>query len=211
VKVFLIPRDHARSDFHYETDTDDQQAPELVYRPGLRGRIERAAQRLHASLRQPKGRVTRAMKQTNDWLRRFVYPDEPLLSALRRARAIEVHHGPDPLAAGGEVRDVWLGYLRGRRRRHLAWFTVDALLSPLSLLLTPLPGPNVIGYWFAYRAVCHLLILVGIRRALSGRVEITFHPSAQVAATPTESMIPTEPGTQTDTDIEGGIERSCDC
>jgi len=32
-------------------------------------------------------------------------------------------------------------------------------------VFTPLPGPNVIGYWVVYRAVCHWLARLGARNA----------------------------------------------
>jgi hypothetical protein len=117
---------------------------------------------MKSSLNRPKSRIARNLKRAWDWMHRRMYPDEPLLAALRSARLIEVYH-PDSLTSGA-VLDLWNAYLGHRLRRHLPW------------LLFNLPGPNVIGYWFAYRAVHHLLILHGIRRALGGRVETTFHP-----------------------------------
>ncbi|MEJ7711591.1 MAG: hypothetical protein WKF84_17425 [Pyrinomonadaceae bacterium] len=41
-------------------------------------------------------------------------------------------------------------------------------MAPIPLVLAPVPGPNVIGYWFWYRAICHALALMGIRRATCG-------------------------------------------
>jgi hypothetical protein len=178
VKVFLLPLDRTQSCFYAEHEGDDGVTP---LRPGLRGRFERTKHRLISALRHPKGRLAVKMRQLWDGLQRRMHPDEPLLAGLRSAPTIEVIHPPS--LSSGEARDLWLAYLRRRFRRHLPWLLFNALLSPLALLLTPLPGPNVIGYWFAYRGVHHLLILLGIRRALSGRVETSFRPAAELDAT----------------------------
>ena len=50
------------------------------------------------------------------------------------------------------------------------------------------PGPNIIGYWFVYRAICHLLALLGIRRARRQEVPLDCQPSDalnDVPGTPT--------------------------
>jgi hypothetical protein len=173
VKVFLLRLDSQRSFFYYEDDADAGGPPVLADRGGLRGFLERTYQRVHWSLRHPTGPLTTRIKRARDWLERRVHPDEPLLAALRLAPTIEIHHGSS--LAGTDARALWCRYLDGRMRRHLLWLVFDGTLAPLTVLLAPLPGPNLIGYWFAYRAVRQLLILLGIRRASSGRVETMFH------------------------------------
>jgi len=42
---------------------------------------------------------------------------------------------------------------------------VNTVISPVTLILTPIPGPNLLGYWIAYRAFCHLLAVLGARGA----------------------------------------------
>jgi hypothetical protein len=56
----------------------------------------------------------------------------------------------------------------------------NILILPLSVLLAPLPGPNIIGYWFLYRAVCHVLALLGIRKARAGTAPETFCADASL-------------------------------
>jgi hypothetical protein len=174
VKVFLIALDHRQSFFYSEDDADD--APVSSNRSGWRGWLERSSQRVTAALRHPQGGLLLALKRCWDWLQRRMHPDERLLAALRKARVIEIHH---PASHSAEaVLAAWRAYLRRRVWRHLGWLVFDGLLAPLSVFLWVLPGPNVIGYWFAYRAVLHVLILLGIRRALRGRVETIVHPVA---------------------------------
>jgi hypothetical protein len=229
VKVFLLPLDHTQS-FFYAEDTEDEAATPSN-RLGWCGWCERMIRRIRSTFKHPKGRLARKMKQGWDWLQRRMHPDEPLLAALRTAPTITVYHRSS--LPEQEARALWCAYLRRRLRRHVPWLVFDALLSPLALLLTPLPGPNVIGYWFAYRAVRHLLILLGIRRALSGRVETRFRPVAALdaiegcadkqwrdrAATQyklkglhdfVERLAP-EPATAAARDATGGMKRPCDC
>jgi hypothetical protein len=172
----LLRLDPQRSFFYHEEAAGAGGPSDRAERGGLRGFLERTYQRMRLSLRHPSGALTKRMRRAWDWLERRMHPDEPLLAALRRAPTIDVHH--DPSLSSAEARVLWCGYLRRRRVRHLRWLVFDGMLAPLSVLLAPLPGPNLIGYWFAYRAVCQLLILLGIRRASSGRVETMFHPVA---------------------------------
>jgi len=182
VKVFLLPLQQQPSVFYSEDDDEDAaegSSPSSL--PGLHGWVVRTTHRLKTSLKHPKSQASQRLKRAWDWLHKRMHPDEPLLAALRSARTIEVYH-PESMA-GDEARDLWMAYLRRRLRRHIPWLMFNLVFSPLTILLTPLPGPNVIGYWFAYRAVHHLLILRGIRRILSGRVGTTFRPVADLDAT----------------------------
>jgi hypothetical protein len=174
VKVFLLRLGSERSVFYHEDDADQGGPSDRADQRGLRGLLERAYQRVRWSLRHPSGSLTKRLKRAWDWLQRRVHPDEPLLAALRSAPAIHIYHGSS--FSSNEARALWCRYLRSRMRRHLLWLVFDGILAPLTVLLAPLPGPNLIGYWFAYRAVHQFLILIGIRRATSGRVETMFCP-----------------------------------
>ena len=175
MKVFLLRLDSEQSVFYYEDDPDAAGPSDREDHGGLRGFVERVHQRVHRSLRHPRSPLTKRLKRAWDWLERRMHPDEPLLAALRSAPAIHVHHGSS--LSSDDARALWCSYLRRRRRRHLLWLIFDGVLAPLTgLLLAPLPGPNVVGYWFTYRVVRQVLILIGIRRAISGRVETMFHP-----------------------------------
>jgi Mitochondrial K+-H+ exchange-related len=45
--------------------------------------------------------------------------------------------------------------LKDRSYHHLRWLVVNTMLLPVSLLLMPLPGPNVWGYYLLYRVYSH--------------------------------------------------------
>jgi hypothetical protein len=73
-----------------------------------------------------------------------------------------------------DIDRAWSVYLRNRLNKHRVWLIVDAVLSPLSLFLFPLPGPNVVGYWLVYRVVVHLFAMNGASRCRRGRVEVSY-------------------------------------
>lgn len=140
----------------------------------VRGRFERWTRNGQATLLRSGRQLGPTARRVRDWLERQVEPDEPLLFGLRRADRLVVEY-PNGLEAE-EVVAAWRSYLRRRRYRHLVRFGLNLLASPLTLLLAPIPGPNVIGYWFVYRAGAHALILVGLQRALSGSLPTEFVP-----------------------------------
>lgn len=102
------------------------------------------------------------MRRVWDWLHTLVRPDEAMLARLRSVRRINLHH---PAARSEvDVRAHWQTYLTRQRRRHLFWLGFNAVIAPISVILAILPGPNLIGYWFAYRAVHHTIVVWGISR-----------------------------------------------
>ncbi|HMB08885.1 MAG TPA: hypothetical protein VKP69_34800 [Isosphaeraceae bacterium] len=179
MKIYLEQTDDGRRIFRADGLEDDEDLP-LPGRGGVRGWLVRRLHALKHSFHHPKSGLAQRMRRVWDWLRRRMHPDEPLLIRLRTAHAIEVHH-PASLSTQ-EARSAWSDYLARRLRRYLPWLILNALLAPLTVLLVPLPGPNLIGYWIAYRAVRDLLAILGVRRALSGRVEATFHGGGGRAA-----------------------------
>src|SRR5262245_32687832 len=121
------------------------------------------------------------MRQIWEWLQHFQYPDDRLLIHLRSAHRLEIHY---PAAWGVVAADAaWRDYLRSRLRRHILWLAFYEILSPLTLILAPLPGPNVVGYWFVYRAVHHLLVVIGVVRARRERIPTTLVPSGELDIT----------------------------
>ena len=172
MKIFLEQTDDGRRIFRADGLEDDEELP-VPGRGGVRGWLVRKLHALKHAFHHPKSGLAQRMRRVWDWLRRRMHPDEPLLIHLRTAHAIEVHH-PAALSTQ-EARDAWSDYLARRLRRYLPWLILNALLAPLTVLLVPLPGPNLVGYWIAYRAVRDLLAILGARRALSGRIETTFH------------------------------------
>ena len=54
--------------------------------------------------------------------------------------------------------------------KHRFWLAIDSLLLVGSGLLVLVPGPNVLGYYFAFRVVGHFFSVRGAKRGLNGVV-----------------------------------------
>ncbi len=131
---------------------------------GARAYVERKYKSLHSTLTESESGVGLRMRRLWEWLHERTSPDESALRRLRHASQITMCY---PSSVDEETaRALWMNYLASRGRRHLWWLSINALVAPVVLLLLmPIPGPNVIGYWFVYRAVCHALARMGVRHA----------------------------------------------
>jgi hypothetical protein len=165
VKIYLLSLEGGRCVFYSEGGELVPETEIAAPRQGMRGWAERRYQSLQAVLNESEKGVGLRVRRIWEWLQKRIPPDEPLLRSLRGAQSVTLHHSP--AFTEEEVRALWQEYLKGRQGRHMFWFIMNALFSPLTLLLAPLPGPNVIGYWFVYRAVCHWLARLGARNARS--------------------------------------------
>lgn len=172
MKIYLLSLDDGRCVFYSEGPEAVVESETVAARRGVRGWVERKYKSLQVILNESEKGVGLRMRRAWEWLQKRISPDEPVLRSLRGVVEIELYY---PLAfTEDETRTLWRGYLKGRQGRHTFWFVVNALVSPLTLLLAPLPGPNLIGYWFVYRAVCHLLARLGARNARSEQVTTKF-------------------------------------
>lgn len=167
MKVLLLRLEEERRLFYSEgpeTPSEDEEARNPP-KEGVRGWLEAKYRGLQTTITGAESGVGLHMRRAWEWLQRRTAPDEAMLRALRNAEAVHLYY--PATMEGEEALDSWTDYLRSRVRRHTLWLILNALITPLTLLLAPIPGPNIIGYWFLYRAVCHLLALLGVRRALS--------------------------------------------
>ena len=166
MKVYLLSLDDERCVFYSEGPeivAEDTIVAAVAPRAGLRGWVERKYRSLQLVLTESEKGVGLRVRRIWEWLQKRTYPDEPLLRSLRGVRGVELNH-PSSLTEDETCR-LWNEYLKSRQGRHAFWFVLNALISPVTLLLAPLPGPNVIGYWFIYRSVCHWLARLGARQA----------------------------------------------
>ena len=70
------------------------------------------------------------------------------------------------------VRERLRAIFRDRYYHHMRWLLVDAILLPLSVLIAPLPGPNVIGYYLLFRVVSHWRSFRSASRALIEDIDV---------------------------------------
>lgn len=172
MKIYLLNLDDGRCAFYSEGPEIVAETESAAPRKGMRGWAERRYKGLQAILTESEKGVGLRVRRIWEWLQKRIPPDEPVLRALRGVNAIILHH--PPTLAEEETRSLWLSYLKSRQGRHMFWFVINALVSPLTLLLAPLPGPNIIGYWFVYRSACHMLARLGARNARSEEVTTQF-------------------------------------
>jgi hypothetical protein len=184
VKIYLLSVDGRRFFFYADEsepsdDGRDGAGPPGAEGAGWRGWLHDRWHRLQSLWEHSEARAVRWTRRAWDWLHSWAHPDESMLSRLRSARRIELHHPASREA--GEVRKLWDDYLKHRWWRHILWMGANAIIAPPGLLiLWVLPGPNVIGYWFAYRAIHHALIVWGIRRLRRDGIPIEFRPLASL-------------------------------
>jgi hypothetical protein len=112
---------------------------------------------------EPRGLAQRLRAQGLRWIAERV-AEQRLLWRLRGQTAVRafVPAGVDPASAHGAIRLS----LERDARRHVRWLVIDTVGGLFSLLLVPLPGPNVPGYYFSFRIVGHLLSIRGARQGL---------------------------------------------
>lgn len=117
------------------------------------------------------------------WLQRFKRHDEDLLRALCSVEAVQVEHPASWKPS--KARKAWRHQVRAGRRGHLIGLAISLVLLPISLVMSILPGPNVLGFWFSYRALSHALAWLGAGRVLKGGLPVTLVPVAESSPQPT--------------------------
>jgi hypothetical protein len=181
VKIYLLLIDRARFFFYSDEsealdDRDQSNDSSAAGRSGVRGWIFARYDRFRLAWQGAHSGALHWMRQSWDWLHTWTHPDEAMLARLWSARRVDLHH--PSTRRGDEVVAIWKDYLRHQWRRHLVWLVVNGVIAPVSVLFAILPGPNLIGYWFAYRAVHHSLVVWGIRRVQRNTFPTELHPLA---------------------------------
>jgi hypothetical protein len=135
---------------------------------GIMGWLARKRVAIHKDLVHAEGFLGRTLRRAWNRLQRLVEHDEHILRGLRTAGHLDLDH-PRRIASDDALA-LWDGYLWRRLKRHRAWLIADGLAAPLALLLTPVPGPNLVSYWLWYRLVIHYLAMRGAMRAKAGKI-----------------------------------------
>jgi Mitochondrial K+-H+ exchange-related len=181
VKIYLLFTDGGRY-FFYSDDSDasDERSPEDAAagaaKSGIHGWLHTKFVRLRSAWQHAETGLTARLRRVWDWLHSWSHPDEWMLVRLRSAGKIELRHPGS--RSDEEVLAIWGTYLSQQWRHHLVWLSVNTVIAPFSVLFAILPGPNVIGYWFAYRAIHHLLVVWGIRLVRGGTIPTELCPVA---------------------------------
>lgn len=141
--------------------------------------LQKHWRRFRTAFHQSDASAARWARRVWDWMHSRIRPDESMLVRLRSTRRIDLFHPAS--RTGSDVIALWQAYLACRFRHHLVCLSYNALIAPLALLiLWTLPGPNIIGYWFAYRAVHHWLVIRGIRLVKQEAIPTHVHVEAKL-------------------------------
>lgn len=126
---------------------------------------------------QPAGLWVRLRRRSLAWVAEKI-AEQRLLWRLRNCSEVRVFvpAGLQPDEALATIR----GNLKSDFDRHRWWMVVDGIGGILSVALMFIPGPNLIGYYFAFRIVGHYLSLRGARHGLS-QVRWHVEPSGVLA------------------------------
>lgn len=169
IAVLVLPRPGVTPIFYFEPgheEKDDSHPGPSSITVGWRTRFSRALQ----AGRKAEHHAPLWLRSPINWLKSKLPADERLLMALRRAMTVTLVH--PSFMSPEKVRKDWEAYLENRLK-----FRVGALLLYLvvlvpSVLISVLPGPNVLGFWVTFRLVAHTLALIGLIRMLRGRGEV---------------------------------------
>lgn len=162
--------------FFYSDDSevDESDLADRVASSGIWTRLTERWLGLQKNFRAAEAGVVGSVRRVWNWLHSRVRPDEAMLARLRSTRRVDLHHpsSNDP----SSVETIWRTYLRQRYWRHLLHALVNgAIALPTILCLWFLPGPNVIGYWFVYRTIHHLMTVRGISKVQKGFTPTRLH------------------------------------
>jgi len=191
VDVYLVPVGRDRYELYCEVP-DEPEEPGESSEERRSGFIRRMKSRFNAMLDEAERerRRTHAEREAEQrtffarlkgramrWVAESI-AEQRLLWHLRRQSDACLHHPADV-----QTSDAIALLRRQLRRdfdRHRFWLVIDSLLFIASGLLVLLPGPNLVGYYFAFRMVGHYLSLRGARQGLDA-VTWTTEPSAPLA------------------------------
>ena len=115
--------------------------------------------------------------------------EQRLLWHLRHQTEAEVAH-PDDLDSADALREVRAEFSRDEAR-HRRWMLIDgAIVAVTGPLFFFVPGPNVISWYFTFRAGAHFLSWRGARK---GQTSVTWRakPCAPLSAVRSALSLPT--------------------
>jgi hypothetical protein len=189
VDVFLVPVGRGRHALYCEPgDEKHPVAPRGAPRGVWRRMVDRFSDVLAAVEREheartdpgaprPTGFWARLRGRVMSWMAEKI-AEQRLLWRLRGRTHVRTLF---PLGLDAErALAIVRGNLAREFDRHRWWMVVDVLGGLVGLALTPIPGPNVLGYYFTFRVVGHFLALRGARHGLT-EVRWDLEPSEALA------------------------------
>lgn len=144
--------------------------------------------RLGAPPPEDRGWAARVRARTMRWVAESI-AEQRLLWHLRRQSEVCLHY-PDDLDEHKAAAILRQQLVRDFDK-HRFWLAIDGVGLVIAAVLTLIPGPNLLAYYFAFRLVGHYLSLRGAKRGLSG-VVWQYRPSAPLSEL--RGLLTLEPG-----------------
>ena len=177
--VFLVPLGADRYELYCEVSPEEDSAEgegreekPTGWFSGLRAKFSEAMAAAEQDRRRrengevhdaPRSAFGRLKARGLAWIADAI-AEQRLLWRLRHETAAQLHFPSDITAERAEA--IMRSALTRDRDRHRYWLAIDTVLLLLSGLLIFVPGPNLIGYYFAFRVVGHFLSGRGARNGL---------------------------------------------
>lgn len=169
--VFVIPIGRDRYELYCETTGEPEGAEPGPPATSIFGRLRerfsvmlRAAEERQRSGAQPveaEGFLGRLQDRVVAWVAERI-AEQRLLWNLRRETAVQAAHPSD--MSFEQVMTLIRRMLQRDYERHRRWLVIDGIGLVGSAILMPVPGPNIIAYYFAFRVVGHWLSMRGARQ-----------------------------------------------
>lgn len=179
MEVFLVPLGADRYELYCEASPDEAPVDQHTVGSSPRaGLIARLRQRFSDVMTAAEGDRTRRASGDDEvpltrwgrlkaramaWIADAI-AEQRLLWHLRKQDDARLHF-PSDLTADRALQ-ISRSALTRDRDRHFRWLIIDSALMILSGVLIIVPGPNLIGYYFAFRVVGHFLAWRGARQGL---------------------------------------------
>jgi hypothetical protein len=145
--------------------------------------------RLGTPVDQPRSWLGRLRARTLRWVAEAI-AEQKLLWHMRKQQSACLHY-PDDVQEPAAVSTLRF-HLARDLKKHRLWLAIDSVLMVFfGIVLFAVPGPNVVGYYFAFRVVGHYLSYRGARHGLN-EVDWTNEPSAPL--TELRRLLTVEPG-----------------
>jgi hypothetical protein len=173
--VYVVPIGIDRYELYCEVAAGEQMPSEEPPPAGIIGRLRHkftlmlraAEERQHRHQLEPdphpKGFMERVQDRIMAWVAERI-AEQRLLWNLRGKTDVTAMH-PDDLTFE-QVQTLVHRILQRDYDRHKLWLVVDTIGLLLSLALVLVPGPNILGYYFAFRVVGHWLSMRGASQGL---------------------------------------------
>lgn len=171
--VYLVPVGDRRYQLYVEIPPDlEVAAPDGTTRGWFGRQVQRframLAEAEQARLRRERGEPEEKSGLWQAILRRVAeaIAEQRLLWHLRHQTRVTVAH-PDDITSEAALAEVRAEFTRDVAR-HLRWMIIDAIAVAITgPLLFLLPGPNVVSWYFTFRAIGHFLSWRGARKGLN--------------------------------------------